>query len=76
MKLVSTKDALRILKISRKTLFKWCEVGKITVMWQSAGPIKARVFDEQELEKLASRLPQQRAPGVSVYKDKDRRYKA
>lgn len=75
MKLVTTNDATKILNISRKTLFQWCKTGKINVSWQEAGPYKVRVFNVDDLKKLASKLPSKRAPGLAIFKDKDRRYK-
>lgn len=74
MKLIPTNEALKILKINKTTLYKWGAFGKVKMIWQEAGPIKARMFDAEELKKLASKLPTKRAPGLTIYRDKDRRY--
>lgn len=65
MKEILVVDAMRILKVDRKTLYRWAENKVITKMKRS-GPMNIRIFDYDEIMRLAKKLPKKRGRSVQI----------
>lgn len=73
VKKISTKQACDLLKIHKNTLYKWAKERKIKM--KRIAPFNFRAFDYDEIKSLATKLPKQRGRSVTIYKEKDLRFK-
>ncbi|HYF34341.1 MAG TPA: helix-turn-helix domain-containing protein [Prosthecobacter sp.] len=64
MKEILTVEACRILRVNKKTLYTWADNHVLKV--KRSGPLKIRVFDEDEVLRLSKRLPKKRGRSVRI----------
>lgn len=63
----TTHESVLILGISYKTLWKWGKNGKIHMIRDDNNN---RIFDGEELVRLAPRIKKERKPGFSIFPGK------
>ena len=60
MKEIATKEACNILRVHKFTLYRWADQGKVKM--RRVPPLNYRVFDYDDIKKVATKLPKQRGP--------------
>lgn len=62
-----TTEARTKLGVADRTLWKWGESGKIRMIRDGSG---ARLFDGEEIDELAKRMPKHRLRGITAFPGK------
>lgn len=68
MRPMKTKEAIEVLGIDRKTLFKWGDQGKVRVKRDKI--FKYRIFDYDQIMKIAEKMPKKWSRGYSKLEKK------
>ena len=67
--LLSTGQVLRVLGITKQTLYKWIMLGKIKAITHEIGARIFLEFDPKEIDKIKSQMVRKREKGKPLIKE-------